>query len=146
MTARAPGDRMTAKGSSVDLYWLPLGAGGRSVRLNGRVFEAVAARAGHRSTCDLYHSALEGALPGLGRFVIEMTPVPRGDPAARGVVAGGPVGARWAARIRMCRYEVRRWRSGAIADVAEAVDSPWRLTEDPSAVRRLWDAVPLVPE
>ena len=50
------------------------------------------------------------------------------------------------ARIRMCRYEVRRWRSGAIADVGEAVDSPWRLTEDPSAVRRLWDAVPLVPE
>ena len=30
--------------SGVDLYWLPLGAGGRSVRLNGRVFEALAAR------------------------------------------------------------------------------------------------------
>ena len=27
----------------IDLYWLPLGAGGHSVRLNGRVFEAVAA-------------------------------------------------------------------------------------------------------
>ena len=26
----------------VDLYWLPLGAGGHSVRLNGRVFEAAA--------------------------------------------------------------------------------------------------------
>ena len=23
--------------ASIDLYWLPLGAGGRSVRLNGRV-------------------------------------------------------------------------------------------------------------
>ena len=31
-------------GSAVDLYWLPLGAGGHSVRLNGRVFEAVASR------------------------------------------------------------------------------------------------------
>ena len=30
--------------SAVDLYWLPLGAGGHSVRLNGRVYEAVAAR------------------------------------------------------------------------------------------------------
>ncbi|MDX6448743.1 MAG: hypothetical protein QOD08_1206, partial [Gaiellaceae bacterium] len=24
--------------SRIDLYWLPLGAGGNSVRLNGRVF------------------------------------------------------------------------------------------------------------
>ena len=30
---------MTVQVSSVDLYWLPLGAGGHSVRLNGRVFE-----------------------------------------------------------------------------------------------------------
>jgi hypothetical protein len=40
---------MTAKsGSEYDLYWLPLGAGGQSVRLNGRVFEAVAARLARR--------------------------------------------------------------------------------------------------
>ena len=46
----------------VDLYWLPLGAGGHSVRLNGRVYEAVAARrAGARR--DLYHSALVVRLP-----------------------------------------------------------------------------------
>ena len=30
--------------SAVELYWLPLGAGGHSVRYNGRVFESVAAR------------------------------------------------------------------------------------------------------
>ena len=42
----------------VNLYWLPLGAGGHSVRLNGKVFEAVAARLAHRTTQDLYHSAL----------------------------------------------------------------------------------------
>jgi hypothetical protein len=47
----------------VDLYWLPLGAGGRSVRLNGRVFEAVAARLEKRTTKDLYHSALEIRVP-----------------------------------------------------------------------------------
>jgi hypothetical protein len=39
----------------VDLYWLPLGAGGHSVRLNGRVYEAVAARLARRPACDLYH-------------------------------------------------------------------------------------------
>ncbi len=32
-----------AAARGVDLYWLPLGAGGHSVRLNGRVYEAVAA-------------------------------------------------------------------------------------------------------
>ena len=52
----------------VDLYWLPLGAGGHSVRLNGRVFEAVAARLERRSPCDLYHSALVVRVPE-GRFV-----------------------------------------------------------------------------
>jgi hypothetical protein len=43
---------------AVDLYWLSLGAGGHSVRLNGRVLEAIAARIDHRDRCDLYHSAL----------------------------------------------------------------------------------------
>jgi hypothetical protein len=57
----------------VDLYWLPLGAGGHSVRLNGRVFEAVAARLEGRTPCDLYHSALEVRVPE-GRFVIDLAP------------------------------------------------------------------------
>ena len=37
--------------ATVDLYWLPLGAGGHFVRLNGRLYEALAARlaAGVRS-------------------------------------------------------------------------------------------------
>ena len=60
--------------ASVDLYWLPLGAGGHFVRLNGRVFEAVAARVGRRRACDLYHSALEVHVQE-GRSVIEQAPV-----------------------------------------------------------------------
>jgi len=35
--------------ATVNLYWLPLGAGGRSVRWNGRVFEWIAAHREHRS-------------------------------------------------------------------------------------------------
>lgn len=54
----------------VDLYWLPLGAGGHFVRLNGRIFEAVAARLENRTTRDLYHSALVVKVPE-GEFVIE---------------------------------------------------------------------------
>ena len=130
--------------ASVDLYWLPLGAGGHSVRLNGRVFEAVAARLERRDTCDLYHSALEVRAPE-GRFVIEQGPVQRRDGTERGVVAEGAVGARSAGRLRLFRYEVRRWLDGSIPDVAEAVESPQRLTDDPDCARRLLELVPEVP-
>jgi hypothetical protein len=127
----------------IDLYWLPLGAGGRSVRLNGRVFEAIASRLQRRAACDLYHSALEVTAPS-GRYVIEMAPV-REDGAARGVVAEGAVGSRLAGRFHIFRYEVRRWRDGSIPDIAEAVGGPRRLTGDPAVAKRVLDLVPLVP-
>ena len=50
-------------GCGVDLYWLPLGAGGHSVRLNGRIFEAAVALRDRRPRFDLYHSALVVRLP-----------------------------------------------------------------------------------
>jgi hypothetical protein len=130
--------------ASVDLYWLPLGAGGHSVRLNGRIFEAVAARLERRAPCDLYHSALVVRVPA-GRFVIEQGPAQPGDGSERGVVSQGAVGARWAGRFRIFRYELRRWRDGAIPDIAEAVESPQRLTEEVTRARRLLDLVPSVP-
>ena len=133
---------MSAPG--VDLYWLPLGAGGRSVRLNGRVYEAVAARLGRRPACDLYHAALEVRVPE-GRFVIEMTPIPLRGAPERGVVAEGAVGSRWARGFRIFRYEVRRWHDGVIPDLGEAVDSPRQLTGDPFLGQRLLDLVPAVP-
>ena len=131
-------------GSAVDLYWLPLGAGGHSVRLNGRVFEAVASRLEGRPACDLYHSALVVRLPG-AVFAVEMGPIPDGDGAARGVVAEGPVGSRWARSLRLFRYEVRCRPDGLIPDLAEAVDSPRRLADDPAAARRVLELVPLAP-
>ena len=128
----------------VDLYWLPLGAGGHFVRLNGRVYEAVASRLESRPAYDLYHSALEVRVLA-GRFVIEQAPIRDGHGGSRGVVAEGPVGSRRAARFRLFRYEVRRWRDGAIPDVVEAVESPRRLAEDARLARRLLDLVPEVP-
>ncbi len=129
--------------TGIDLYWLPLGAGGHSVRLNGLVFEALAARLQRRDRCDLYHSALGLYVPE-GRFVSEQAPA-WGESGERGVVAEGPVGTRAAGRFRLFRYEVRRWRDGVIPDVAEAVDSPRRLSDDPDSARRLLDLVPQVP-
>jgi hypothetical protein len=127
----------------IDLYWLPLGAGGHSVRLNGKVFEAVAARLAHRGSCDLYHSALIVSVPD-GRFVIEQAPVGKNG-EARGVVAEGPVGSRVAGRLRLFRYEVRRWRNGVIPDIEEAVESPKRISDDVDVARRVLAFVPDVP-
>lgn len=128
----------------VDLYWLPLGAGGHFVRLNGRVYETLAARLQRRPRCDLYHSALQIELEG-ARYVIEQTPVPRPSGEERGVVADGPVGARWAGRLRIFRYEIRVWRDGRIPDLAEAVDSPRRLSTQPEKARRVLEVVREVP-
>jgi hypothetical protein len=104
----------------------------------------VAARLARRPTCDLYHSALEVEVPGT-RYVIEQAPVPRGDPAGRGVVAEGPVGSRWAGRARIFRYELRCWPEGAIPDVGEAVESPRRLSDDVRCARRLLELATTVP-
>lgn len=114
------------------------------MRLNGRVYEAIAARLAHRPTCDLYHSALVVHVPE-GRFVIEQAPIRDAKGAERGVVVEGAVGARWAGRFRIFRYEVRRWRNGVIPDVAEAVESPRQLSDDARQAQRLLDLVPSVP-
>src|ERR1041385_8892240 len=129
--------------SAIDLYWLPLGAGGHSVRLNGLVFEALAARLQHRCRADLYHSALEVRVPEC-RFVIEQAPA-WGTSGERGVVAEGPVGIRAAGRLRLFRYEVRRWRDGVIPDAYEAVESPQRLSDDTEHAQRLLELVPEMP-
>src|SRR4051812_46685863 len=93
-------DAPPADGAAVDLYWLPLGAGGRSVRLNGRLFEAIAARLQHRTRCDLYHSALEVRV-GPDRYVIEMAPVWNEHASDRGAVGEGAVASRRLGRSRL---------------------------------------------
>jgi hypothetical protein len=131
--------------SSVDLYWLPLGAGGHFVAFNGRVYEAIAARREHRDPLDLYHTALIVTVPE-GHFVIEDAwPIPDGKGSDRGVTIEGPVGLRSLGRFRVFRYEVRRWRDGVIADLAEAVASPHRLTDDEPVARRLLDLADEIP-
>jgi hypothetical protein len=130
--------------AGIDLYWLPLGAGGHSVRWNGRVYEAVVSRLERRTAAPLFHSALVVRLPPK-RYVIEMTPVWATSGADRGVVAEGAVGSRWVGRLRLFRYEVRCWPDGAIGDVREAVDSPQQLSADPQRCRRLLALLPRVP-
>jgi hypothetical protein len=128
----------------IDLYWLPLGAGGHSVRLNGRVYEAVVSRFGHRPARDLYHSALVVRAPE-GMFTIESAPVRPSDGPDRGVVAEGAVGSARLGRWKLFRYELRCWQDGVIPDLAEAVDSPRRLSDEPEQARALLALMPEVP-
>jgi hypothetical protein len=124
---------------------LPLGAGGvATVRWSGRLYEAIAARRGHREPCDLYHSALQIHLGG-DRFVIEMAPVWGNREPDRGVVGEGSVGLPLLGHSRYFRYEVRCWPDGTIPDIDEAVASPQRLTTEPAAARRVLDLVPAFP-
>src|SRR6478672_1130656 len=134
------GDRL----ASVDLYWIPLGAGAQVVRASGKLFEALSALVQRRARCGLYHSALHVRVPE-GDFVIEQAPVPDLHGERRGVVAEGPVGTRWAGRFRLFRYEIRRWREGQIPDIHEAIASPVRLADDLAVARRVLELLPTIP-
>jgi len=129
---------------SLDLFWIPLGAGAHAARFSGAIYEAAAAAIQRRDRCQLFHSALEVGVPE-GRYVIEQTPVPDTHGAARGVVATGPVGTKWAGRFQIFRYEVRRWLGGSIPDAHDAVASPIRLSDELTRVRRVLDVVASVP-
>ena len=130
----------------IELWWLPLGAGGWFVRLNGRVYEAVHALRERRRPLDLYHSALVVQVPE-GRFVVENCwPIPDGEGArARGVAVEGPVASERIGRFRAFRYEVRCWRDGTIADAGAAVASPQVVSRDPVRARRLLELVGELP-
>jgi hypothetical protein len=132
--------------ASVDLYWLPLGAGAGNqlVRVSGYAYEALAAARQHRGRTDLYHSALVVTLDG-DTYAIEMAPVWSVRDPDRGVVAEGPVGLAWWGRSRLFRYEIRCWRGGTIPDLLAAVDSPRSVSTDQGRARRLLELAPSFP-
>ena len=128
----------------LDLFWLPLGAGGHVVRLNGRLYEWLSARRERRVALDLYHAGLMLRLDAV-TYAIEMGPVWNVPATDRGVVCQGPVGARWLERWQLFRYEVRCWAGGEIPDIDEAVDSPVRTTAEPARVRNALTLLRAVP-
>ena len=131
-------------GDWVDLYWLPLGAGGYFVRWNGRVYETLAAAWHRRARSDLYHAALQICSHGT-TYTVEMGPVWNVPAPDRGVVCQGPVGARPLGRFRAFRYEVRCWPDGRIPDIDEAVGGPQRVSDYPRQVSALLHTIPQVP-
>jgi hypothetical protein len=134
----------SADPDAVELYWIPLGAGGHFVRFNGRVFEALQAALQHRHPRPLFHAALVVHRAG-DRYTIERAPSPDSHTASRGTVATGAVASRHLARLRLFRYEVRCWRAGSIPDLDLAVGDPQTLSHDPYVVERLLDLVATAP-
>jgi hypothetical protein len=130
--------------ATVDLYWIPLGAGGHCVPFCGRAFEAIEAARQHRRRCDLYHTALIVKLDG-ERYAIELAPSWDADPTSRGVVCSGAVGSRYLGRWRLFRYELRCWRGGSIPDLGYAVGGAQRLSTDHDVAQRLLGLVATSP-
>ena len=128
---------------TVELLWIPLGAGQHVVRLSGRAFEALTAFVQHRQARDLYHSALVVTVAD-GRYVIEMTPIADRHGDQRGVVAEGAVGAAWLGKLHVFRYEIHCWNNGVIPDADQATAST-TLQLAPADAQRLLDLVPEVP-
>jgi hypothetical protein len=124
--------------STIDLFWIPLGAGGSGlVRASGRLYESITARRESRPPMALLHTALLLYLPE-GRFVVEtMWPSPDTHLAARGVVLQGDVGGRLVGLLPWFRYEIRCWRDGVLPDAAEAIGGPQTISDDIVPARRL---------
>jgi hypothetical protein len=133
--------------SSVDLVWIPLGAGDNTglVRRSGRLFEALAARHERRRPVDIYHSALQVQLDAVP-YAVEMTPA-WGLPqdVDRGVMVTGPVAFPELGRSPLFSYEVHAWRNGSIPDIAEAVGTPQRLSCDRGRAQSVLDLLSAFP-
>ena len=139
---------MTMQGpaGSIDLFWIPLGAGGAGfARVVGKIYEAVKAMLGHRKPLAIYHTALQVRTPD-GLYVVEMMlPSPGGDLTTRGVVLEGAVASDWLAWLPPFRYEVRRWRDGILLDTEPTAVGPQRLSYDLDQARRLLDWTNRIP-
>ena len=130
--------------SSIELYWIPLGAGAHVVRISGRFYEAVVATLQHRPREKLYHSALQIFTPD-GKYVIEQTPVVNNDEVERGVVVEGPVGMRMLGGLAIFRYEVRCWKEGTIPDLDMAVGQPSIVTRNGEQIDRILQGIADIP-
>jgi hypothetical protein len=130
---------------SVELFWLPVGAGGPwAVRAGSWAYERRAARRDGRTPGRLFHAALRVTLDATA-YVIEVAPEWSQPGPDRGVVARGAVGARPLGVSRWFRYEVRAWPHGVLPDEQYAVGGATTLATDPPRAERLLAAVHDVP-
>ena len=130
------------RGSSVDLFWIPVGAGTHFQRYSLVLYEELVARWARRRRLGLLHAALKVCVAG-DRFTIEAAPA-SGGPNPSGEVTG-PVGSTWAGRLRLFRYQVYVRPGDRLSDQAWAVAPPIPLTHDAGVASRILDLATQVP-
>ena len=131
-------------GPHVDLWWIPVGAGGHVVVHTSRWWESLRALRARRRPRPLFHAALQ-VFNGPEEYVVEMTPAWGQPSGPRGVVAHGPVFFRWLGASRLFRYEIRCWEDGTIPDRGWAVGPPVRFLLSPAETHALISRIPSVP-
>lgn len=122
--------------SSVELWWIPVGADTHVQAASLACYEWLAAFTGGRPRQTLVHAGLTGALDGRP-FALEVAPAFQ-FPASNDELSG-PVGASWAGRWRLFRYRVHTgWDTEAhLPDEARAVAPPVRLDGRGATVGRV---------
>lgn len=120
--------------ASLDLLWIPVGAGTRFQRASLVLYEAAAAALSRRPRVALVHAGIKLRFEGK-RYTFELMPAPPG-PNHDGEVTG-PVGVRGADRLRLFRYRACLFEADGLPDEAWAIGEPLRLSEDPEVVRRV---------
>lgn len=130
--------------AEIQLWWLPVGAGGHVVIHTSRWWEHWHALREGRSPRPLFHAALQILAPA-GRYAVEMAPAWGRSAGGPGVVATGPVGLRLLGRFRLFRYEVRCWRGGVIPDLGYAPGPPVVFGMDSSDAAAMLARAPQVP-
>jgi len=130
--------------SGVLLYWIPVGAGTpRAQRASLWLWEAFEAARARRPRAQLLHSALKLRADGGPTYTVELTPEFIGGPAPP--VATGPVGARWAGRFQLFRYQLRCLEVDTLPDEDWAVREPNLLAGDGGTARRILELAPEIP-
>jgi hypothetical protein len=135
---------MNADRDGVDLFWIPLGLGphGAPVRWVGRLYEVVVAAREHRPRRNLFHTAVEVHIDGVSSMIEIAVPVHRDE---RGIIAEGPVGARFLSRTRLFRYEVRCRPAGVTPRMPSTVVGPVRMSSSAVDAERILALVPEFP-
>ncbi len=123
-----------APDGSVELYWIPVGAGTRFQEFSLAVYERVASFLARREPATLLHAGLK--LRAHGRTcTLETMPSPPGPNTNHEVT--GPVGVRGADRLRLFRYQVCVRETSALPDEEWAVAPPVRVGDGGTAVKIL---------
>jgi hypothetical protein len=139
---RATGESQSVGVDHVDLHWIPTGAGTQIAR-NMKAYEWLAATLARRPRVVLCHAALKVELDGR-HYTMELTPVtPHKDVIPAPVT--GPVGARFAARFRIFRYQLCTVECPALPDEEWTIGEPVRVAPDGATAERIFEAAAVVP-